>query len=97
MTTETKARRFAESVDLCHVDDESLREKILSMLSKHRDMWRPGHLGEITATEHRIELAPGTTPIRQAPYRQGHRGRDVHVEEITKMLEAGVIELATSE
>ena len=67
------------------------------MLSKHRDMWRPGHLGEITATEHRIELAPVTTPIRQAPYRQSHRGRDVQAEEITKILEAGVIEPATSE
>ena len=67
------------------------------MLSKHRDMWRPGHLGEIKATEHRIELAPGTTPIRQAPYRQGHRGRDVQAEEITKILEAGVIEPAISE
>ena len=86
-----------DSVDLSHIDDESLRAKILSMLSKHQDMWRPGHLGEITATEHRIELAPGTKPIRQAPYRQGHRGRDVQAEEISKMLEAGVIEPATSE
>ena len=66
---EPKPDDWQNSVDLSHVDDESLREEILSMLSKHRDMWRPGHLGEITATEHRIELAPGTTPIRQAPYR----------------------------
>ena len=67
------------------------------MLTKHEDMWRPGQLGEITATEHRIELAPGTKPIRQAPYRQGNCGRDVQAGEIAKMLEAGVIEPATRE
>ena len=94
---EPKPNDWQKSVDLSHVDDESLREKILPMLSKRRDMWRPGHLGEITATEHRIGLAPGTTPILQTPYRQGNRGRDVQAEEITKMLEAGVIEPATSE
>ena len=92
---EPKPEDWQKSFDLSHVDDESLREEILSMLSKHRDMWRPGHLGKITATEHRIELAPGTTPIRQAPYHRGHRGRDVQGEDIMKMLEAGVIEPAT--
>ena len=84
-------------MDLSNIDDVSLRYEILSMLAKHEDVWHPGHLGEITATEHRIELAPGTKPIRQAPYRQGHRGRDVQAGEIAKMLEAGVIEPATSE
>ena len=79
---------WQKSVDLSHVDDESLREKILSMLSKHRDMWRPVHLGEIAATEHRIGPAPGTTPKLQPPYRQVHRGRDVQAEEITKISSA---------
>ena len=86
-----------DSVDLSHIDDESLRAKILSIILKHQDMRRPGHLGEITATENWIELAPGTKPIRQAPYRKGHRGRDVQAEQISKMLEAGVIEPTTSE
>ena len=94
---EPKPGDWQNSVDLSHIDDKSIREKILSMLSKHPDMWRPGQLGETKATEQRIELAPGTTPIRQAPYRQSHRGRDVQAEEIKKMLEAGVIEPATSE
>ena len=94
---EFKSSDWRDSVDLSHIDDETLRYEILSMLAKHEDMWRPGHLGEITATEHRIRLAPGTKPIRQAPYRQGHRGRDVQAGEIAKMLEAGVIEPATSE
>ena len=94
---EPKPDDWQESVDLSHVDDESLREEILSMLSRHGDKWRPGHLAEITATEYRIELARGTTPISQAPYRQVRRDRDVEAEEIAVMLEAGITELATSE
>ena len=52
--SEPKPDDWQNSDDFSHVDDESPREKILSMLSKHREMWRPGHLGEITATEQRI-------------------------------------------
>ena len=51
-------------MDLSHIDEESLRYEILSMIAKHEEIWRPGHVGEITATEHRIELTPGTKPIR---------------------------------
>ena len=94
---ESKCSGWRDSVDLSHIDDESIRDGILSMHAKHEDMWRPDHLGEITATENRFDLAPGTKPIRQAPYRQGHRGRDVQAGEIAKMLEARVIEPATSE
>ena len=80
-----------ESLDLLHVDNKSLRAETLCMLSKHQKMCHPGHIGEITATEDWIELAPGTKPIRQAPYRQGHGGRDVQAEEISKTLETVVI------
>ena len=69
---EPKPDEWQKFVDLSHVENEILCEEILSMLSKHWDMWRLGHLGEITTTENCIELSPGTTPIRQAPYRQGH-------------------------
>ena len=86
-----------EQVDLSHLSDVTLREKIYEMLSKHSDMWRPGRLGEIRATEHRIELRNGTKPIRQMPYRQGLPMRDLAAKEISKMLEHGVIEPATSE
>ena len=59
-------------------------------------MW-DGTLGEIKATEHRIELIPGTTPIRQVPYRAGHASRHVIQEQVDEMLQKGVIEPARSE
>ena len=86
-----------EQVDLTHLSDAALREKIYEMLEKHSDMWKPGRLGEIRATEHRIDLREGTKPIRQMPYRQGLAMRDLAAKEISKMLEHGVIEPATSE
>ena len=111
--------RWQDQLDLTQADDQELRGKIIKMLEKHEDMWRPGKLGTVDATYryvtcrhisscfssiliifrwyHRIELEPGTKPIRQAPYRQGHKGRDIQPQEITKMLNAGVIEPTTSE
>ena len=67
------------------------------MLERHEDMWRPGKLGTVDVPYHRMELEPGTKHIHQAPYRQGHKGRDIQQQEIAKMLDAGVIEPATSE
>ena len=86
-----------EQVDLSHIESDTLREEIYAMLGKHAHMWKPGRLGEITATEHRIELRDGTKPIRQMPYRQGLAMRDLATGEIRKMLEHGVIEPAASE
>ena len=86
-----------EQVDLSHVQDEELKEKIYAMLARHTHMWEPGRLGEISVTEHRIELRDGVKPIRQMPYRQGIAMRDLASEEIRKMLEHGVIEPAASE
>ena len=67
------------------------------MLEKHEEMWKPGRLGEIKATEHRIELKPDMKPIRQLPYRQGLYKRKKTEDAIKEMLEAGVIEEANSE
>ena len=86
-----------EQVDLSHIEPDSLREEIYKMLGKHAHMWKPGRLGDIGATEHRIDLQPGTKPIRQMPYRQGLKMRDLASEEIQKMLEHGVIEPVSSE
>ena len=61
------------------------------MLETHQDMWTSGRLGEIYATEHRIDLKPGTKPIRSMPYRQGAAMRDKTAAEIRKMLDAGFI------
>ena len=74
-----------EQVDLTHLSDAALRAKIYEMLEKHSDMWKPGRLGEIRATEHRIDLREGTKLIRQMPYRQGLAMRDLAAKEISKM------------
>ena len=68
---DTKPRLdWNESVDLSHIVDQQLRADIRSMLSEHETMWEPGGLGEINVDEHRIDLTPGTKPIRSQPYRQ---------------------------
>ena len=60
-------------------------------------MWASGRLGEIGATERRVELTDGTKPIRSMPYRQGPATRTKAEHEIRKMPDSGVIEPATSE
>ena len=74
---EPKPDGWQNSIDLSHVDDESLRGKILSMLSKHRDMWRPGRLDEITAnrTPYRTRSGYDTHPSGAVPPRSSRRRR----------------------
>ena len=84
-------------VKLDHLEDKSLIPHIMAMLSKHSPMWQKGRLGKIDITEHRIELLPGTKPIRQAPYRQGPHKRKETEKAIKEMLDAGVIEPANCE
>ena len=93
---EKKSNEWRKSVKLDHMD-EGLRIKVMEMLAKHQHIWRPGHLGEINATEHRIELQPGTKPIRHLPYRQGLHKRQETEKAIKEMLKAGVIEPCNSE
>ena len=85
------------TVNLDHIGDADLPKRLIEMLETHQDMWKSGRLGEISATEHRIDLEPGTNHIRFMPYRQGPAMRDKSAAEIRKMLDAGVIEPATSE
>ena len=82
--------------DLSRVKDGSLKSEIMEILRKHSAMWN-GSLGTVNATEHRIDLVAGTKPIRSMPYRQGPAMRTKVAAEVTKMLNAGVIEPATSE
>lgn len=51
-----------------------------------------GNIGTIKATEHRIDLKPNTTPIRQIPYQAGPKSREVLEEHIQKQLEANITE-----
>ena len=88
---------WREKVDLSHLEDEELRERVYSVLAKYKDMWKPGKLGCIKATEHRIDLVEGTKPIHQMPYRQGLPAREKTVEIIKQMMDQDVIEPAMSE
>ena len=59
-------------------------------------MW-DGQLGDLKATEYRIQLAPGSKPFHQAPYRAGPLQRQMEKKQIEKILEKGVIEPATKD
>ena len=92
----TLEKPWEDAIDLSHVEDAELRGQIIAMLRKHAKMW-DGTLGTIHATEHRIDLEPGTRPMRSMPYRQGPARREMVREQVDAMLRAGVIEPATSE
>ena len=87
---------WRSKIDLAHIEDATLRQRIMNMLAKHASMW-DGTLGRISATEHRIGVEPGTKPIRSMPYRQGPAVRKIVKQQIDKMLDAGVIEPAHGE
>ncbi len=64
---------------------------LLEILQKHQEICK-GHLGEVKATTHRIELELGTRPIRYAPYRAGHKARELTKAEIDRRTAQGVID-----
>ena len=93
----TKQTDWRDTIDLGHIENNEMRTKILTMLTKLEDMWTTGRLGEIKGTEHRITLETGTKPIRSMPYRQGPAMRTKAEVEIRRMRDAGVTEPGTSE
>jgi Reverse transcriptase (RNA-dependent DNA polymerase) len=86
---------WREEVALGHLSERD-KEEVLGILRKHRAIW-DGHLGTFTATSHRIELIPEARPVHCQPYRAGSQTRQAEATEVEKMLQAGVIEPATSE
>ena len=84
-----------EDIDLSTVPRE-FHEEIREMLRKHEDMWS-GHLGEIGAVRHRIEVQVGAKPIAVPPFRAGPKQRELEIAEVERQLKAGVIEPAHSE
>ena len=61
------------------------------MLRPFADMWS-GKLGNLSVTQHRIELETGSTPVHAQPHRVGPKARQVEEEHVSKMPDAGVIE-----
>jgi hypothetical protein len=52
---------------------------VMRTLEPHKDMW-DGHLGTVTATQHRIQLTPDAQPVHSQPYRAGTRERAAEQE-----------------
>jgi len=75
---------------------EGLRPRVLSLLEKHQAVWS-GHLGSIKATEHRIELKPGSKPVRINPYRMGPQTRELIKSQVDRVLMLEDIEPSQSE
>ena len=86
--------KCANDLDLSHVEPR-YRERLRTILRKYDTLWS-GELGEISATEHRIQLLPGTRPISQQPYRAGPNAREFVAKEVDRMLRAGVVEPSDS-
>ena len=61
---------WRDKIDLSHLKDATLRKRVLTLLEMYATVFE-GRLGQIDATEHHINLKPGTAPIRQQPYRAG--------------------------
>jgi len=75
---------------------EGLRPQVLALLEKHRALWR-GHLVSIKATQHRVELKPGSKPVRLSPYRTGPGTRKLIKAQVDRMLKLEIIEPSQSE
>ena len=92
-----------KSEKIIRVEDISLEdvpkrhhEAIRSMLKNHEKIWL-GELGEISVTEHSIDLKTGSRPFKSAPYRTAPKARELEETELKKQLDAGIIERAQSE
>jgi hypothetical protein len=77
-TTPQGDKSWKDQVDLGHLSEEE-RAAVLRMLKPHKYMW-DGHLGTVKATQHRIQLTPGTQPVHAQPYRAGTRARAAEQE-----------------
>ena len=96
----TTAPDAADPVEKPHVHTsnvpEGLRPQVLALLKKHRALWS-GHLSSVKATEHRIELKPGSKPVRLNPYRMGPQTRELIKAQVDRMLKLEVREPSQGE
>ena len=65
----------AAEIDLSDVETK-YHTTIRDILRKHETMWS-GKLGEITVTEHHIDLIKGARPFKAHPYRVGPKAREL--------------------
>ena len=93
---ENPPKDWEKEIDLLYIEYDKLRGHVLEMLPQHSSLWS-GALGTIRATEHCIALDPSTKPIRSMRYGKGPAMREMVAKEVNKMLNAGVIEPASTE
>lgn len=84
----------ADDLDLSDVDTKH-HDEIRNMMRRQEDMWS-GKLGNITVTEHTIELESGARPHRAVPYRSGPKERELQGVELDKWLQEDAIEPSKS-
>jgi len=89
------AKAVLDQVDLSGAPDRLLPD-VQALIRRHAQML-DGTLGSVDATVQRVEIQPGTKPIRQQPYRAGHHARDMIRDEVNRILEAKVFRPSTSE
>ena len=72
------------------------RKQVRTMLTPYGGMWN-GTLGEVRATNHRIELTSGARPLRCQPHRAGPRAREAEQTSVDEILANGVVTRSKSE
>ncbi|CAN8064059.1 unnamed protein product [Agarophyton chilense] len=77
-------RQWQDTVQIGE-ENGQLRGRIIDLLEEFETMWS-GHLGQIKATPHRIELLSDSKPIYQQPYRAGSKAREIELKEVERML-----------
>ncbi|CAN8070206.1 unnamed protein product [Agarophyton chilense] len=70
-------RQWKDTVQIGQ-ENGQLWGRIIDLLEEFETM-RSGHLGQIKATQYRIELLPDSKPIYQQPYRAGPKARKVEL------------------
>ena len=91
----TESAHPVDVVPLDHLPPHR-RKQVRTLLTPYAGMCN-GTLGEVRATNHRIELTPGARPFRCQPYRAGPRAREAEQTSVDEMLANGVITRSKSE
>lgn len=83
---------------MVHIGVEYLhkRQQVINLLEEFQDMWY-GHLGQIKATNERINLILDAQPAHQQQYGAGIKAREVECVKVERMPKEGVIKLSGSE
>jgi hypothetical protein len=80
------------NLDKCELP-ENERNSVLEVLMKNREIFAKGtwDRGFCAITTHRITIADNQTPIRQYPYRVPYHQKKEIEDQVTKMLDSGII------